>query len=120
MIVSGKIIDKSTAEPIPFATVQLINNFGNYLGVGASSNDKGNFSIASSLIAAPNSLLFTSAGGNYMPLAVEAAILSGQPVQIALETKPDLDNITITFKPKASFWWLLLIPILFMTKKTKR
>lgn len=117
MIVTGKIVDKQTQTAIPFATVQLVSSEGKYLGVGSAANDKGNFSIASSMIAPPNALVFSAAGSNYLPLAVNIDVLNNtQAVLIGLETKV-MDEVVITFKPKPSLWWLLLLPLLFIDKK---
>lgn len=117
MIVTGKIVDKETQAAIPFATVQLINQFGSYLGVGTAANENGYFSLASSLIAPPNSLIFSAAGSNYLPLAVDIDTIAGSSIQVGLATKPDLDPVTITFTPKKSMWWILLLPLLLMLKK---
>lgn len=45
VIVTGKIIDKSTKQPLEYATVSLINTATNKVTSGGITDDKGNFSF---------------------------------------------------------------------------
>lgn len=41
--ISGKILNKSTGEPMDFVTVQLLDSKGKPLAIGTSSDLDGNF-----------------------------------------------------------------------------
>jgi hypothetical protein len=47
MIKFGKIQDQSTGTPIPYASVEITDRYGTYLGAGASADVSGNFNIDS-------------------------------------------------------------------------
>jgi hypothetical protein len=118
MTVTGQVFNKRTGSPIPYASVTLVNEFGDYLGIGTAADQLGRFSMNSPAITDPNALLFTSSG--YNPLAVDALlVMDGDNVAIRLEEKSGMENIIITTVKKKGTW-IFLAALLLLTTKKKR
>jgi len=62
MIVIKKIADYNSGNPIPFASIELIDRNGIFLGAGTSADVDGNFSIDSVMMAPGTFLKITSSG----------------------------------------------------------
>lgn len=120
MLLAGKIVSKETKAPVPYASITVIDKTGKATGAGTMADAGGSFLISSDQIAAPNQVLFSSGGGGFAPLIIDASIFNGSSVQIELEEKSDLPPVVITFKPNKNFWFLFLVGIgIFAIAKKK-
>ncbi len=62
MIKQGKVTDSSTGRGIPYASVELTDQFGTYLGIGTSAGVNGDFALDSTLLKDGTFLRFSSVG----------------------------------------------------------
>lgn len=66
MIKSGKVIDVNTGEGIPYASIEVTDQLGTYLGAGVSADVRGNFSIDSTMMQPGTFLRISSVGYSTM------------------------------------------------------
>lgn len=64
MIILKKIVDQNTGNPIPYASVELIDQEGTFLGAGTSADVDGNFALDSLMMLPGTFLRVTSSGYN--------------------------------------------------------
>jgi hypothetical protein len=115
MKITGKVVSKTMGQGIPYASVTLVNQYGDYLGIGTSCNAQGEFTLTSDLIYDPNAVVFSSQG--YEGVAVDAVLFDEQPVAITLKEKTgDLSEVVITTVKKHGGLICLLL-LLFAIKK---
>jgi len=120
MIKTGKVTDSSTGKGIPYASVELTDQFGTYLGVGTSCDVNGSFALDSTLMKAGTFLRISSVGYQTMsfPYTLYGAYTNFELNQ-EIESLP---GITITSTKKADNNTLIaaglgLAVLLFLLKK---
>lgn len=104
MDISGKIIDKGTGLPIPFASIVVLDREGMETGAGTSAYDDGTFWLT---INSGASIVITSVG--YAPLHVP---INGSVSDNFALTKviKDLPPVVVTSgHSNANYLWLLLL-----------
>jgi hypothetical protein len=69
MTLTAEVYDLTTNQPVPSASVSVVNSNGNALGGGAIANASGTFTITSSLLDSGAQLLVTSVG--YQPVIAD-------------------------------------------------
>lgn len=62
MIKQGRIIDAVTGQGIPYASVEITDASGTYLGAGVSADVRGNFDIDSEMMMAGTFMRISSVG----------------------------------------------------------
>jgi len=62
MIKSGRIVDNKTGAGIPYASIELTDYLGTYLGVGANADSQGYFTINSLMIEPGTFMRISSVG----------------------------------------------------------
>lgn len=62
MIIFKKVIDQNTGVGIPYASVELIDGNGTFLGAGTSADVSGNFALDSLMMKEGTFLKITSSG----------------------------------------------------------
>jgi hypothetical protein len=121
--VNGSIRDKQTGQPIPYATVELTDKNGLYLGFGTAANANGDFSFSTDFFL-PNTFLRVSHSA-YAPISVEYPVyLPRQTYELGqryLELDPVI--ITATKKPNATtniLVWAAVVGVgLYIIQKSK-
>jgi len=64
MIKSGQVIDSTTSRGIPYASIEVTDMFGTYLGAGAAAGVDGIFTIDSTMMKPGTFLRISSVGFN--------------------------------------------------------
>ncbi|MFH0762010.1 MAG: TonB-dependent receptor [Bacteroidota bacterium] len=85
----GKVIDKATGEPIPFAAVQIVGRVGDIAIVGTQSDLDGNYTLKP--IPAGKWILQASCVG-YQPLTMEGVVVKADKIDmldLSLSTKSE-------------------------------
>jgi len=62
MIILKKVVDSLTGDPIPYATIELIDNNGVFLGAATTADVAGNFALDSLMMKPGTFLKITSSG----------------------------------------------------------
>ena len=62
MIKQGRIIDATTGQGIPYASVEITDAAGTYLGAGVSADVRGNFDIDSEMMMPGTFMRISSVG----------------------------------------------------------
>jgi hypothetical protein len=115
MTINGKIIDDKTGQPVPRATIALLNS--NVQLISNAADDNGNFSISTSQV--PDSLLVSSVGyqATFWPLP---QYQSNTVFDLPISNDP-LSTVIIQYQPKKKFPWLLVaLGIIIFSRKKKK
>lgn len=96
MIITGRVIDQATGAGIPFATVELTDKAGNYLGYGVNTNNSGSFSMDSGMIQPGTYLRMSSV--NYLQRSFSYQEYIGTNTFALQPANVTLDEIVITAK----------------------
>lgn len=115
--ISGKVIDTTTGEGIPSATVSLVDNFGYEIPIGQTNNN-GEFSetITPAELEYTDMISFTSVSHKGVAVPIEK-MLPGVKVYMQRNVK-ELPPVVVT-TTKKSFPWLLLLVLLLIPNKKK-
>lgn len=104
--VRAQVIEGLTGEPLPNASVMLVDSAGNNLHVGVMADMNGKFTLTSDVLFG-NSLLISYTG--LASLIVPVSTLNDTDfTEIDLYPK-DLQAVVVTPAANSSNWWLWLI-----------
>ena len=125
MIKIANVRDSQTGEPIPYASVEITDQQGVYLGAGASTDGNGNFSIDSLQMQQGSFMRISSVGYKTVSFPYDQySILRIFPIT---KQSTVLDEVVITAKRKvdqtnkiAAISAIGLLIFLFATSKKMR
>lgn len=104
---AGYVLDAENDQPIPEASLTIVDGKGVPLAPHMSADDDGFFYIDHPLLGG-NSVLVSSAG--YMSSIIPADLLQPtDPPEIALYRSDGLDPVTVTPRKKNNLLWALVI-----------
>ena len=86
--ISGKVINKSTGEPMDFVTIQLLDSKGKPLAIGTSTDTDGNFILTG--INDGNYIIKISNIGSVdqeRPVVISGENITVPPIRLADDTK---------------------------------
>ena len=82
-VVTGKVVDATTGDPIPGATVKVLSS-----NIGVSADGNGSFTLS---VPAGASIQFTSIGYKNVVLKAE----TGKPMLVKLSSNTELDDVVV-------------------------
>lgn len=100
MTVRGQIIDGTTKEPLPAASITVIDKNGTFLGQGIIADASGVFSLSSPLI--DNNMVSVSFAG-YHSIAIDPALLKEYRVIQLYDIEMDLEAVEVVAKRPKSY-----------------
>lgn len=116
MIVQCKIVDSTTGEPVPGATVSVLRNDGTATGVMQAADGNGNF-----YLDIPQDTQLSITAASYTPVQVSANTAANSSV---IDLEPNvtaLNPVVVTATAKKhqalAFGGLLLLLLLLTSKK---
>lgn len=116
MTINGKVIDATTAQPLPNASVELLDYYGISLGIGTIADSTGNFVLTSDEIGYPNSLNVSYVG--YKPVAYDLSNATGTYFLVKLQSQATAaPGITVTAVKKNLGWLALIAAFLVIGSK---
>lgn len=95
MTITGEIVDAANGEPLPGASVLVVNNKGYYLGQGVAADGTGKFSFSSPLID-QNFIAITFSG--YHALLYEPKLLNNYATVEMYDIENDLEAVEVVGK----------------------
>lgn len=114
----GKVIDLETQQPLPGASITIVDPSGQYLGDGVAADRSGLWMLASGLFMG-NFVMFTNVG--YEPVTVAAEDLGVLSVVGLLKKSSVLDPVVVTpdnnKKSKIPWWIIGIIGVTLLYKK---
>ena len=105
--ITGRILDSDNGEPLPGASVQVVNAAGQQLGDGVAADNDGYFRLNSAIFTG-NYLAISNVG--YHSIMLDPAGLNSYNTIDLEPNYNELDPVIITPGKKNNTWlWLLLI-----------
>lgn len=118
--ISAQILNQVTGQPVPGASVEVVNKDGVYLGQGVAASNDGKFTLTSSLL--PGNYLSVSSVG-YDTVIIEADLFINYLYREILLPVKSLEEVIITAGAKKNWLiWLVVggLILLALGKKKKR
>jgi hypothetical protein len=117
--IRAQIIEGLTGEPLPGATIQIVDNTGKSLQQGVMADQYGRFILTSDILT-DNFLLVTYTG--LVPVMIATSMLNNTDYKEIQLLPADLPEVVVTPGSGFSWWWLLLLGggIVWMASKKKK
>ncbi len=113
MEIRGQAVDALSKQPLPYATITVVDDEGNSTGVAVSADSAGKFQMVTN----GGAVVITYAG--FQPTLVSTAdlISGGYPV-IEIQLGSDLSPVTVTAHKKTNYWpWAIAAAIAYYALK---
>jgi hypothetical protein len=124
MIILKKVIDSLTGKPIPYASVELIDGDGIFLGAGTTADVAGNFALDSLMMKPGTFLKITSSGYNGAAFSYDQYSVDNNAAFALSQNTIELPEVVITATKKAIdknknliFAGLGILAVYLLTKK---
>jgi hypothetical protein len=101
MIILKKVVDSQTGLPIPYASIELIDQNGIFLGAGTSADVDGNFALDSLMIKPGSFLKITSSGYQGAAFTYEQFTIDKDAAFALSRDNVELPEVIITAAKKA-------------------
>lgn len=101
MIILKKVVDSLTGNPIPYASVELIDTDGIFLGAGTTADVAGNFALDSLMIKPGTFLKITSSGYNGAAFSYDQFSVDKNAAFALTQNTIELPEIVVTAAKKA-------------------
>lgn len=113
MTIRGQVVNSSGGQPLPYATVQDVDDEGYTTGGGVQAGADGKFETTTSSAY----IVITYAG--FQPLLFETAALSaGNYPLLGLMASGDLSPVTVTAHKKTNYWpWAIAAAVAYYALK---
>ena len=108
MIKTGQIINTVTGEGIPYASVELTDAAGSYMGYGVTADGKGFFTMDAPF--GPGTFLRVTSAGGYSPVSLKYPDYLGEDVYFMTPAAVTLDPVVVTApaggSPRVNPWYI--------------
>lgn len=104
--IKAKIIEGMSGDPLPSASIQLVNANGVSLGQGVYADNNGQFALTSDKLTG-NFILVSYTG--LQPVLVDTSTLNDSEYKEIDLFASDLEAVIVTPNKKNPLFWLLLI-----------
>lgn len=101
MIILKKVVDDLTGNPIPYASIELIDNNGVFLGAGTTADVAGNFALDSLMMKPGTFLKITSSGYNGAAFSFEQYSIDKNAAFALSRNNIELPEVVITAAKRA-------------------
>lgn len=118
--IRAQIIEGLTGEPLPGASIVIVDRQGNNLQQGVMADQYGRFILTSDILI-DNFLLVSYAG--LVPVMIATSLLNNTDYKEIQLLPEDLPEVVVTPGKNSFLWWLVLLGGGFMflvSKKRKR
>lgn len=117
--IRAQIIEGLTGEPLPGATIQVVDSSGKSLQQGVMADQYGRFILTSDILM-DNFLLVTYTG--LVPVMIATSMLNNTDYKEIQLLPADLPEVIVTPGSGFSWWWLLLLGggLVWMASKKKK
>lgn len=116
--IRAQIIEGLTGDPLPHATIQVVDRNGGSLQQGVMADQYGRFILTSDILQ--DAFLLVSYQG-LVPVMIAASLLNNSEYKEIQLLPADLPAVVVTPGKASGWWWLLLLGGgLFFITKAKR
>jgi len=101
MIILKKVVDSLTGDPIPYASIELIDSNGVFLGAATTADVAGNFALDSLMMKPGTFLKITSSGYSGAAFTFEQYSIDKNAAFALARNTIELPEVVITAAKKA-------------------